>query len=129
MINNNFSLIGYATSDFTNIGYKDLDIYSFSIEIEKLGSKVGNNFELEIQVYSTNNRINTSMKILGHQVCVNGYVDSYRKDGNLYPKLVAQNVIILDRNPSKFAKSAVTYASTPSSSEAYDIAESVSDPL
>lgn len=96
MVNNEFHIIGVATSNYQNIGNKDYKSYLLKVEVEKFGSKVGNSFEVEVQIYGTNKSVNVKEETLGRQVAVNGYVDSYlTKEGNRITKLVAQNVYVL----------------------------------
>lgn len=98
MVNNEFHIIGIATSNYVNIGNDRFVSHLLRVEVEKFKTKgVAKSFELEIQVYGTNSAVDTSAEIIGHQVAINGYVDSYRtKDDTLIIKLVGQNVYVLD---------------------------------
>lgn len=96
MINNEFHCIGIATSNYTDIGNNRYKSYLLRVEIEKFGSKNGKNFEIEVQIYGTNEKVDTRVEVLGQQIAVNGYIDTYQtKEGTIIVKLVAQNVYVL----------------------------------
>ena len=97
MVNNNFMLIGTAVSEFRNIGNGKYVSYVFDLEIEKLGSKLGKNFIVELQVYATNNAVDTKESILGKTLVVNGYLDSFSTDaGAIINKLIVQRIYCFD---------------------------------
>ena len=99
MINNEFHCIGIATSNYTDIGNNRYKSYLLRVEIEKFGSKNGKNFEIEVQIYGTNEKVDTRVEVLGQQIAVNGYIDTYQtKEGPIIVKLVAQNVYVLGNN-------------------------------
>lgn len=99
MINNEFHCIGIATSNYTDIGNNRYKSYLLRVEIEKFGSKNGKNFEIEVQIYGTNEKVDTRVEVLGQQIAVNGYIDTYQtKEGTIIVKLVAQNVYVLGNN-------------------------------
>lgn len=101
MVNNEFHIIGIATSNYKNIGNDRFTSYILRVEVEKMGSKFGKNFELEIQVYGTNKAIDTDIDVLGKQVAICGYLDSYTtKDGSIVNKVIAQNVYVLEKSSS-----------------------------
>ena len=105
MINNEFHIIGVATSNFTNIGNGKYVSYILKVEVEKLTSKYGANFTLEVVVYESNNKVDVGISYLGKQVAVNGYLDSFQnKDGQIIPKIIAQNILILDNQTSKVSQ-------------------------
>lgn len=98
MVNNSFHLIGIATSNFQEVSSGHFKSYLLRVEVEKMGSKSGKNFELEIQVYGTNRAVDVSAYILGHQIAVSGYLDAFtNKDGGLTLKVVAQNIYVCDK--------------------------------
>ena len=104
MVNNEFHLIGIATTNFQEVGNGKFKSYLLRVEVEKMGSKKGQNFELEVQVYGTNSAVNKTQSVVGCQVAINGYIDSYvNKDNQMVSKIVAQNVMVLDAKP-KFAE-------------------------
>lgn len=112
MINNEFHLIGTAISNYNDISNGKYVSHLLRLEIEKFGSKAGNSFEIEVQIYGTNKAVDTSIDILGEQVAVNGYVDSFAtKEGTIITKLVAQNVYVLSKNKNNTVSH--TVASTP----------------
>jgi len=97
MINNEFHVIGVCTSNPTNIGNKKFICYSMRIEVEKYKGGV---FTLEAIIYSTNHAIDVNQEYIGKQVALNGFVDSFIQDsGEVRLKLVAQNILILNKNP------------------------------
>lgn len=101
MVNNEFHIIGIATSNFQQVGNGKFKSYLLRVELEKVGAKQGQTFELEVQVYGTNRSINTDKYVLGCQVAINGYIDSFvNKDNILVIKVVAQNLMVLDKKPS-----------------------------
>ena len=98
MVNNEFHLIGTAISNFNDIGNGKFKSYLLRLEIEKFGSKSGNTFTIEVQIYGTNKAIDTRTEILGKQVAVNGYIDAFiTKEGSLITKLVAQNIYVVGK--------------------------------
>ena len=103
MINNEFTLIGVATSNYRNIGNGNFPVYVANIEIEKRGSKVGNTFNLEFRVYGTNRAIDVSEHIQGRQIALNGYIDRFvSSDGKRdLTYLVAQSVYILGKQKAE----------------------------
>lgn len=104
MVNNEFHLIGIATSNFNDIGNGKYKSYMLRLEIEKFGSKQGNSFEIEVQIYATNKAVDTNVEILGKSVAVNGYVDSFTtREGSVITKLVAQNVFVIDKKDTQDA--------------------------
>lgn len=98
MINNEFHLIGVAISNFEFIGNDSFKVHSFRIEIEKFGAKAGSTFEIEVIVYGTNRAIDVNQDILGRQVVVNGYLDTYitKEEKRLIPKIIAQNLLVIE---------------------------------
>jgi hypothetical protein len=101
MVNNEFHLIGIATSNFQQVGTGNFKSYLLRLELEKVGSKKGQTFELEVQVYGTNRSIDVNKYVLGFQVAINGYIDSFvNKDNILVTKVVAQNLMVLDKKTS-----------------------------
>lgn len=93
MINNEFNLIGICTSSYQDIGNGKWKSYIFRMEVEKFGSKKGNCFEIELQVYGNNEAVDTKRDIFGKQLAVNGYIDNYTtNDGHIITKLVVQRV-------------------------------------
>ena len=98
MVNNEFHIIGIATSNYQDISNGTFVSHLFKIEVEKFGSKAGKTFELEAQVYGTNKAVDTKKEILGRTIALNGYLDSYTtKEGSTIVKMVAQNVMVLDK--------------------------------
>jgi len=98
MINNEFRIIGVALSDFIPMEYKNFVSYKVIVEVEKMGSKYGNHFELPVVFYKTNRAINPDIEIKGHQVTINGYMDTY-VPSDCSPslvKLVGQNLFVVD---------------------------------
>ena len=103
MINNEFHVIGIATSNYQDIGNSRFSSFLLRIEVEKFNSKFGGKpFELEVQVYGTNKAVKTDVDVLGKLVAVNGYLDTYETEkGTLVIKCVAQNVYVLENNARK----------------------------
>ena len=104
MVNNSFSIIGTCLTNFELASSSSkYPQYRAIIEVEKMGSKFGSNFELPIIVYATNKAINPDFEVQGHLVCINGYLDSYKaNEKDIYTlKLVAQNLYLLDKNDKK----------------------------
>ena len=99
MVNNEFHLIGIATSNFEKINKDSRSkfiAWQFKIEIEKQKSKSGSNFEVTIIVYDTNRAINVDDQLIGKTIAVNGYIDSFATEkGMLVTKLVAQNLFVI----------------------------------
>ena len=100
MINNEFHIIGVATSNYQDIGNQRFSSYLLRVEVEKFNSKFGGKpFELEVQVYGTNKAVKTDEYVLGKLVAVNGYLDTYETEkGTLVVKCVAQNVYVLEQH-------------------------------
>lgn len=98
MVNNEFHLIGTAISNFAVASQSGNFVkYRFSLEIEILGSNVGKVNRVDIEVYSTNRAIKIDQQILGKQVAVNGYIDSFvNRNGATFVKLIAQNLMVFD---------------------------------
>ncbi len=102
MVNNEFHIIGIATSNYEDISNGTFVSHLLKVEVEKFGSKTGKSFELEVQVYGTNRAVNTKIEVLGRMLAINGYLDSYRsKDGNAKLKIVAQNVMLIDKSQTE----------------------------
>ncbi len=98
MVNNFVNVIGIAVTDFVDISNKRWQSHTFDIEVEKNGSKSGAVFTLPIQVYGSNTHIDTSKSILGRQVVVQGYLDSFQtKEGGHVVKLIAQSMYVLGK--------------------------------
>ena len=98
MVNNFVNVIGIAVTDFVDISNKRWQSHTFDIEVEKNGSKSGAVFTLPIQVYGSNTHIDTSKPILGRQVVVQGYLDSFQtKEGGHVVKLIAQSMYVLGK--------------------------------
>lgn len=105
MVNNEFHVIGVATSNYQDISNGTYISHLLKVEVEKFGSKAGKSFELEIQIYGTNKSINTKQEVLGKQVAINGYLDSYlTKEGSRITKMVAQNVFVFGKHSDKGAE-------------------------
>ena len=105
MVNNEFHVIGVATSNYQDISNGTYISHLLKVEVEKFGSKAGKSFELEIQIYGTNKSINTKQEVLGKQVAINGYLDSYlTKEGSRITKMVAQNVFVFGKTSDKGAE-------------------------
>jgi len=100
MVNNEFHIIGIATSNYEDVSTKTSNFkkWRFSVEIEKRGSKDGNTMFLNIDVYGTNRAINTNEEIIGRKIAVSGYLDSWLAKGADEPtmKVVAQSVMLLE---------------------------------
>jgi len=97
MINNEFHLIGMCISDFEKLNSKKFAVYTMRLEVEKY---TGNVFEIEVVIYSSNNKINTSKSYLGKQIAVNGFIDTFKiDDGSVRTKLVVQNIMELSKAP------------------------------
>lgn len=93
MINNEFNVIGIATSEYERDNW---DNCTLKVEVEKMGSKEGNVFEVEVKVYGNNRMVDTQRLIMGEQVAVNGYIDYFvSKKGVPILRLVAQRVYVL----------------------------------
>lgn len=104
MINNEFIVIGICTSNYQYIGNGKWKSYMLRIEVEKFSSKQGNSFEIEVQIYANNTAVDTSMEMIGRQVAVNGYLDSYEtNEGKIFNKLVAQRVYPLGEQKAKIS--------------------------
>ena len=96
MVNNFVNIIGIAVTDFQDIGNKRWSSFTFDLEVEKTGKNAGSVFTLPIQVYGSNTHIDTSKPILGKQIVVQGYLDSFTtKEGNHVVKMIAQSMYIL----------------------------------
>ena len=99
MINNNFLVIGYCLTDFEPYGNASKIL---RLEVEKVGAKSGNTFELLVQVFNNNRAINTSASVIGRLVAVNGYLDTIPgENGRIFLKAIAQNLIIVDKDKKK----------------------------
>lgn len=99
MVNNDFRIIGTATTDFTESkNDKSFCVYYLVVEIEKLGSNVGSKATIKVKFYNTNKAVNFYSKIRGHLVAVSGYLDSfYDKEKHTYEiQVVGTNVFLLD---------------------------------
>ncbi len=93
MINNEFNIIGIAVSEYERDNW---DNCTLKVEVEKMGSKEGNVFEVEVKVYGNNRMVDTGRLIAGEQVAVNGYIDFFTsKKGAQILRLVAQRVYVL----------------------------------
>ena len=104
MINNEFLLIGICTTNFQYIGNGKWKSYLLKLEVEKFASKKGNAFEVEVQVYGNNNAVDTKLEMLGKQVAVNGYIDSFQtNEGHVMVKLVAQRIYPLGEQQIKIS--------------------------
>lgn len=117
MINNEFHLIGIAVSDFEKTITPDTnyEFHFFRLEVEKVGMRTGTTFEIDVLVYAANKKINITQKILGRQIAVNGFLDSYtNKQGLSYAKVIAQSILILDGNRAynRYQKPKAVIAST-----------------
>ena len=65
MINNEFHLIGVATSNYLDTSNGgNFHKYLFSVEVEVLGSKVGKTNRVDIEVYGTNRAVEISKNIM-----------------------------------------------------------------
>lgn len=122
MINNEFHLIGVAVSDFekTIQAETNYEFHTFKLEVEKVGSKTGLTFEIDILVYAANKKIKTNQKILGRQIAVNGFLDAYNNNkGQSFAKVIAQSILILDgsRAYNRYQKPKSVIASTNSDIE------------
>ena len=104
MVNNEFHIIGTALTNFEALHEGTYSSYLLRVEVEKMGSKKGNNFELTVQVYATNNAVDVKKSVVGQLIAVNGFLDSYvTEKGALLLKAVAQNVVVLSKkNFDKF---------------------------
>lgn len=102
MVNNFVNIIGIAVTDFQDIGNKRWSSYTFDLEVEKTGKNAGSVFTLPIQVYGSNTHIDTSKSILGRQIVVQGYLDSFTtKEGNHVVKMIAQSMYVLSSNEAE----------------------------
>ena len=101
MVNNDFRIMGIATTDFTEITSSTFVQYVVIVEVEKMGSRVGNHFKIPVVFYSTNKAVDFKAELKGKNVCIVGYCDSFNKDNYLQIKLVGQNVYLLDTNSIK----------------------------
>ena len=102
MVNNEFHLIGTAVTNFVNFSnLGGFAKYRLSVEIEVLGSKIGKVNRVDVEVYETNRAIQINQKLIGKQVAVNGYIDTFTntKTNIVYTRLVAQNLLVLDNQP------------------------------
>ncbi len=98
MVNNEFHIIGTALTNFESISNDNYSSYLLRVEVEKMGSKIGNNFELVVQIYAANRAVDTNANVLGNLVAVNGYLDTFTTEkGSLLIKAIAQNVIVLNK--------------------------------
>ena len=132
MINNEFHLIGIATSNYQNIGNKRFKSCLLRVEVEKFGSKSGQSFELEVQIYGTNDAIDTDADILGEQIAINGYVDFYTtKEGATIVKLVAQRIYVLGHQKRKInpTPKSVEPVDTPTEEEEEETFDEIVDKL
>ena len=80
---------------------KQYKSYLLRVEVEKNGSKIRENstIELVVQIYASNKAINTRSSIIGKTICLNGYIDTYlTNEGKIIPKLIAQNIYVVDRD-------------------------------
>ena len=108
MVNNEFHIIGIATTNYQSIGNWKFKSYLLRVEVEKFGSNKGANFELEVQVYGTNKAVDVEEDMLGKQLAINGYIDTYATDkGTLVVKCVAQNVYVLESQRRKVVEAEV----------------------
>ena len=105
MVNNEFHIIGTALTNYQSISSEQFKSYLLRVEVEKMGSKYGNNFELVVQIYATNHAVDPTENVLGKMVAINGYLDTYSTEkGTLLIKAVAQNVFVLSKK--EFERSA-----------------------
>ena len=124
MINNEFHLIGTCISNYEILGSKSFKTYTFKIEVEKYNGGV---FELEALVYSTNKVIDVDEPIIGKQVAINGFIDSFKeKTGALKTKLVCQNMLFLTKKSNFNPEPKVV---EPSAEEAESVVSADDDDL
>lgn len=98
MINNEFHLIGTCVSNYEVLGTKKFKTYTFRVEVEKYNGGV---FEIEAVVYSSNHVINVDEPLIGKQIAINGFIDSFKdKTGAIRMKLVCQNILVLNKKQS-----------------------------
>ena len=104
MINNEFLLIGICTTTYQYNGNGKWKSYLLKLEVEKFASKKGNAFEVEVQIYGNNTAVDTKMPMIGKQVAVNGYIDTYQtNEGHVMSKLVAQRIYPLGEQQIKIS--------------------------
>lgn len=106
MVNNFAQVIGTVVKDFEFIGNGQWSSWIFHVQVEKLASRKGASFTVPIQVYDGNNKINCEESILGKQVCVQCFIDSFVSGKNaLVIKLVAASMYIFsgDAIPQELA--------------------------
>ena len=109
MINNEFLLIGICTTNYQYIGNGKWKSYLLKLEVEKFASKKGNAFEVEVQVYGNNTAVDTKMAMIGKQVAINGYIDSFMtNEGHVMVKLVAQRIYPLGEQQIKISNDVET---------------------
>lgn len=99
MVNNDFRIIGTATTDFQKVVNKEnFTVYYLNVEVEKLGSNVGSKIMVKVKFYNTNKAVNFYSNVRGHLVAVSGYLDMwFDKDKQSYETIpVGINVFLLD---------------------------------
>lgn len=108
MINNEFNIIGIAVSEYEKDNWNNSTL---KVEVEKMGSKEGNVFVVEVKVYGNNRMVDTDRLIAGEQVAVNGYIDFFNsKKGVPIVRLVAQRVYVLgEQKRRQLGQSAHSY--------------------
>ena len=96
MVNNEFTVVGVAVSNYESIANSEFDSYLLRIEVEKLGIHRGKTFEVVVQIYANNHAVDLKENVLGKIVVVNGFLDTYTtKKGTALLKAVAQNVLVV----------------------------------
>ena len=99
MINNDFHIIGIATSEMENISNESFTSYLLRLEVERVGASKQKTTEIVVQIYGTNRAIDPKQQIMGKTIVVNGYIDSYlTKEQKIITKLIAQNIYVVDRD-------------------------------
>ena len=98
MLNNNFTLIGTAITNYEKVENSKIDKHVIQIEVER--KKKNGADKYNIQVLGWNKTIDTTKEIVGETIIVNGYIDPY----NETISLVAQDILVVDGNNLKKTK-------------------------
>lgn len=95
MINNEFHIIGFATTDFIKSGSDSFRFFVLKVEVDCFGRNAGKTKTAIIQVLPTNKLIDVYQKVRGKQVIVEGYIDFYTKDNENRNRCIAVNISVL----------------------------------
>ena len=93
MINNEFRLIGVATSNLKLVQHKNVKTYSISVEVERPQKK--DTYELTVYFYDFNRLVDFSFDFKGKTVVVGGYIAHFSQR---ITTLVGTNIIVINKD-------------------------------